>query len=164
MAPYDRRHETPAERLDRNWNELLQEFRVAQTGIQILFGFLLILPFQPGFTEIGGMQRWSYLFIFACVTISTMCILAPVMAHRLLFRRRRKERLVDLGNNLAKVALGFLGAALVAAVWLIVSVVSTPVMAGIWLVATLLLMVALWVVVPLRMDAGDADPDTEDAA
>lgn len=86
------------------------------------------------------------------------------MAHRLLFRRRRKERLVDLGNNLAKVALGFLGAALVAAVWLIVSVVSTPVMAGIWLVATLLLMVALWVVVPLRMDAGDADPDTEDAA
>ncbi len=151
MPPEARRQETAAERLDRNWNELLQEFRVTQTGVQILFGFLLILPFQSSFTDVDGPQRLLYLLILACVTISTVCILAPVMAHRLLFRRQRKARLVDLGSTLIKISLAFLGAALVGAVGLTVSVVSTHSTAWIAASATLVLMVVLWFVVPLTM-------------
>lgn len=156
MVPTDpsRRQETAAERLDRNWNELLQEFRVAQTGIQILFGFLLILPFQSGFAEVDGFQRLTYLAIFACITVATLCILAPVMAHRLLFRRKLKGRLVDLGSSLAKLSLGFLGAALVGAVGLIVSVVSTHAVAWIAVGITLLVLLVLWFVVPLVLGSG----------
>lgn len=153
-----RRHETRAERLDRNWNELLQEFRVAQTGIQILFGFLLIVPFQTGFTEVDSWQRWVYLFVFACTTVSTVCILAPVMAHRILFRRKLKDSLVDLGGVLAMISLAFLGAALVGAVAMIVSVVLDTAAAWIAAIGTLLVVVVLWLAIPLAMrPAREAD-------
>jgi hypothetical protein len=163
MAPDDapshepRRTETPAERLDRNWNELLQEFRVAQTGIQILFGFLLILPFQSGFNEIDGYQRVLYLIVFACMTIATACILAPVMAHRILFRKKQKDQLVRLGGALAIASLVFLGTALVGAVALIVSVVADTTAAWVAAGATLLLMLVLWVTVPLALPRNPAE-------
>lgn len=161
MAP--RRHETEGERLDRNWGELLQEFRVAQTGIQVLFGFLLILPFQSGFGNLDGRQQLLYLVVFFCMTVSTICILAPVMAHRLLFRQKAKEQLVGFGSLLAKVSLGFLGAAFVCAVGLIVGFVVDAVVAWIAVAVATLLIVVLWLVVPLTMlRAGrGADEDTD---
>lgn len=124
---------------------------MAQTGIQILFGFLLILPFQTGFTEVDSWQRWVYLFVFACTTVSTLCILTPVMAHRILFRRKLKDSLVDLGGVLAMISLAFLGAALVGSVAMIVSVVLDTTAAWVAAVATLLVVIALWLVTPLAM-------------
>lgn len=146
-----RRRETPGERLDRNWGELLQEFRVAQTGIQILFGFLLILPFQRAFSDLDGNQRLIYLLVFASMTISTICILAPVVAHRLLFRQRLKERLIAFGGALAKVALAFLALAFTGAVGLIVSIVVDAATAWLAAGATLAATIALWLVVPLTV-------------
>lgn len=144
-----RRNETPAERLDRNWGELLQEFRVAQTGIQILFGFLLVLPFQPRFTEVTANQRLLYLAVFACMAASTICILAPVMAHRLLFRRKLKRELVDFGGRLALVSLSLLGCAFTGAVGLVVSVVAGATSAWVAVGATTLAIATLWFAVPL---------------
>lgn len=160
-TPGPRLHETLAERLDRNWNELLQEFRVAQTGIQILFGFLLIVPFQSGFTEVDSRQRWVYLFVFACTTIATICILAPVMAHRILFRQKLKDSLVRLGSALAMASLAFLGAALVGAVAMIVSVVLDTTAGWIAGIATLAVVLVLWLATPLAM-RGDRDLDEVD--
>lgn len=158
-----RRHETATERLDRNWNELLQEFRVAQTGIQILFGFLLIVPFQTGFTEVDSWQRWVYLLVFASTTVSTICILAPVMAHRILFRRKLKDALVKLGGALAMASLAFLGAALVGAVALVVSVVLDTRAAWIAAVGTLLVVMALWLATPFAMRPA-REPDEVDTS
>lgn len=113
------RDETPAERLDRNWSELLQELRVSQTGIQILSGFLLTLPFQARF---GGLQRslvWIFLAAAMMATLSTALIMAPVMAHRLTFRHHAKDDLVQFGNVLAKVGLGTLALTVVLVVMLI---------------------------------------------
>ncbi|MCC2592395.1 DUF6328 family protein [Tessaracoccus sp. OS52] len=159
-----RRHETEAERLDRNWGELLQEFRVAQTGIQILFGFLLILPFQSGFGDLDASQRLLYLIVFACMTASTICILAPVIAHRILFRQRAKDRLVDFGSHVAKASIGFLGAAFVGAVGLIVSLVVGVTTAWISAGATFLVIVVLWLVVPLTVLPKDSNDERSDQA
>lgn len=146
-----RRHETQAERLDRNWAELLQEFRVAQTGVQVLFGFLLILPFQTGFAELSDNQRLIYLLVFACMTLATIALLAPVMAHRLLFRQKAKDQLVVFGNLLAQVALVCLGAAFVCAVGLITSFVLNATAAWISSGITAVLLLALWLLVPLTV-------------
>lgn len=113
------RNETPAERLDRNWSELLQELRVSQTGIQILSGFLLTLPFQARF---GALQRplvWIFLAAAMMATLSTALIMAPVMAHRLTFRHHAKDDLVQFGNVLAKVGLATLALTVVLVVMLI---------------------------------------------
>lgn len=149
QAGSPRRNETGAERLDRNWGELLQEFRVAQIGIQILFGFLLILPFQSRFSDLSDGQRLIYLLVFACMTISTLCILAPIVAHRLLFRQKAKDRLVLFGGALAKVSLAFLAGAFSGAVGLIVSIVVGAAAAWIASSATLVTIVVLWLVIPL---------------
>lgn len=146
-----RRHETRAERLDRNWGELLQEFRVAQTGIQILFGFLLILPFQGGFSELDDGQRLVYLLVFASMTVSTICILAPVVAHRLLFRKKHKDALVLFGGVLAKVALAFLGLAFTGAVGMILSIVVDVTAAWVAAGVTFVLATTLWLIVPLSV-------------
>ena len=75
--PRPERHETPAERMDRNWNELLQELRVTQTGVQILSGFLLTLPFQSRFAELDGQQRTIFLVAVALSTIATALLVSP---------------------------------------------------------------------------------------
>ena len=96
------RDETPTERADRNWDELLQELRVTQTGIQILSGFLLTLPFQQRFTALDPPLRTLFLIAVAMATLSTGLVVAPVAAHRLLFRKRQKIALVDTADRLAR--------------------------------------------------------------
>lgn len=143
-----RRDETPTERLDRNWNELLQELRVTQTGIQILFGFLLTLPFTQRFAELSTGDRVLYLTVFGLVTVATICNLAPVLAHRLLFRRQEKAWLVTAGSQFAKAALISLGLALVGAVTFVVQLVLADIWGLVVGVVMLLLVIGLWVVLP----------------
>lgn len=145
------RNETRAERYDRNWGELLQEVRVIQTGNQILYGFLLILPFQSGFGELDGLGRGVYLAVLGLATLSTISALAPTIAHRLLFRQKQKPRLVHSGGQFVKIAVFTLGLALAGAAVLVVDqVLSRP--AAYATGAVLLLVMALvWVVFPVAV-------------
>ncbi|MFX4287057.1 DUF6328 family protein [Janibacter sp. G349] len=99
------RHETPAERADRNWNDLLQEFRVLQTGVQVLGGFLLTLPFQSAFPDLDPFQRGLYLVLVVLAAVTTTALVAPIAIHRRVFRWRRKDRLVAAGHVIARVVL-----------------------------------------------------------
>src|ERR1700757_4492576 len=99
------RHETKTERLDRNWASLLQELRVTQTGVQLLTGFLLTLPFQQRFDQLGGSVHVVYLVTVACSIGSTVFLVAPVAMHRLLFRRHRLRTLVSIGHRCALAGL-----------------------------------------------------------
>ena len=99
------RSETPTERLDRNWSNLLQELRVTQTGVQLLTGFLLTLPFQQRFEHLDSAMRPVYVGSAACSIAATIALVAPVAAHRLLFRQRRLNVLVSAAHRLAMVGL-----------------------------------------------------------
>jgi hypothetical protein len=108
MAGNDRR-ETKDERLDRNWNELLQEMRVMQTGAQLIAGFLLTLPFQAVFSDLDDAQRRLYLGLVVLAGVTTALIMAPIAVHRRLFGRGVKERLVLTAHRLVTVVLAAIG-------------------------------------------------------
>ena len=113
------RNETEAQRIDRNWIELLQELRIVQTGGQVLTGFLLVLPFQDRFAEIGAGARALYLAVLSLTLASTVLLLAPVMIHRAVFRSHRKDRVLRLSARLARTGLAILAIALVGLVALV---------------------------------------------
>jgi hypothetical protein len=99
------RNESAIEKLDRNWMELLQELRVLQTGVQILAGFLLTLPFQSRFETLDDYQTTLYLANVALAALTTALILLPVSVHRRLFRLHLREALVSSADRIAKVSL-----------------------------------------------------------
>ena len=99
------RDETFDEKMDRNWAELLQELRVLQTGVQLLAGFLLTLPFQSRFEKLDSFEVGLYLSNVVLAALTTALILLPVSAHRRLFRRGLKAALVSSADTIAKVAL-----------------------------------------------------------
>lgn len=102
------RQESEAERLDRNTIELVNELRVAGTGVQVLFAFLLVVPFYNRFAHLSRFERDDYFATLLCVAIASMLLIAPSVHHRLLFRRGEKEFLVKLGSQMAIVASAFL--------------------------------------------------------
>ena len=99
-APGTGRDETEIERLDRNWNDILQETRVVQTGTQILTGFLLAIAFQARFEDLDGYQLAVYLVLVSFAALATILAIAPVSLHRTLFRQRAKRQLVATANVL----------------------------------------------------------------
>jgi hypothetical protein len=145
------RHETPAERSDRNWAELLQELRVAQTGVQLLTAFLLSLPFQQRFTQITAGQKVVYLVVVLLSVAATASLIAPVALHRAVFRRNAKTRLVDVAARLAEVGLALLGAAVTGVVVLIFLVAVGPLAGWIAGVGVGLGLVTAWGLVPLYL-------------
>ena len=114
-----RRDESRATRLDRNFGELLQELRVAQTGVQILFAFLLSIAFQQRFNTLDDLQTGLYLATLVGAAVAAILLIAPVAAHRVLFRRHRKDEVVALTARLAAFGLGFLAVAVLGGVLLI---------------------------------------------
>lgn len=142
------RHETPTERLDRNWNDLLQELRVVQTGVQLLTGFLLTLPFQQKFSQLSQVERGIYLVAVSASIVATGFLQAPVSLHRALFRKHRRKETVLVAHRLAIVGMVFLACAVVAVVLLIFEVVSgggAGIAAG---VCTAVLLLVLWLLIP----------------
>lgn len=105
IDPSDGRHETLNERLDRNWNEILQELRVTQTGTQILTGFLLTVAFQPKFADLTRFQHTVYLILVVTAVLTTALGLAPVNLHRGLFRRHAKWVVVGVAHVILRLAL-----------------------------------------------------------
>lgn len=145
----DARHETPAQRLDRNWNELLQELRVAQTGAQILAAFLLTVPFQQRFKELSHGQLVLYLTAVSLAALTTALIVAPVPWHRLSFRQGQKSRLVHLANASAQAGLLCLSLT-IAATLALVFWVAVNQHEAIWAgIAALVVLVGGWFAVPL---------------
>ena len=119
----DGRDESVNERMDRNWNEILQELRVTQTGTQILTGFLLTMAFQPRFADLTTFQRDVYLVLVAAAVLTTAAALAPVNLHRGLFRRHAKATVVQTAHVILRCALIGVGAVLIGTVVLIFDVV-----------------------------------------
>ena len=150
-SAHDGRDETPLERLDRNWDELLQELRVVQTGVQILAGFLLTLPFQQRFTQIEHLDRVVFLVAFALAVVATAFLVAPVSAHRLLFRKGEKAALVTLANHCARVGLVALALAVSAVAFVIFDVVTDTGLALAAAGAALALFAVNWLALPLGM-------------
>ncbi len=118
------RNETPTERLDRNWVELLQELRVVQTGVQLLAGFLMTLPFQSRFDTLDTFQRTVYVVVLMLAVTAIVLFVAPVGYHRALFQRRSKARLVRAGTRYAKAGLAAVGLVVAGGVLLVVDVVG----------------------------------------
>ena len=145
-GPTGGRRETPDERSDRNWNDILQELRVSLTGTQLIGGFLLAVAFQPRFVELDGYQLGLYLVLVVLAGLATVVGLAPVTLHRALFRRQAKDRVVRTGDrlliaNLVVVALLLVGVtslvfdlALGRTAGLVVLVLGAIVLFGLWFV------------------------------
>jgi|SRR6185437_10021730 cation transport ATPase len=142
--------ETEQERLNRNMNELLQELRVSQTGVQILFAFLLALPFAQRFTEVTSFQRDVYFATLLLAGAAAAFFIAPVSAHRLLFRRQGKEHLINSSNWMAIAGLGCLAVSIVGVILLISDFLFNTAVAAVTTSLAFLLFVVLWYVLPLR--------------
>ena len=156
------RNETTAERHDRNMNELLQELRVALPGVQVLFAFLLTVPFAARFSEVTSFQRQTYFFTLLSSAVATAALTAPTAYHRLNFRRRDKRHIVDTASRFTLVGLVALSFAMTSAVVLVTDFLfgtTSTVIAG-GLVALLFLL--LWFVLPLlrrrHTTLGDGEP------
>lgn len=153
-AEPDGRDETPDERMDRNWNELLQELRVAQTGVQILTGFLLTVPFQQRFADLDAYQKGVYLVLVVLAVAATGFIVAPVSLHRVLFRRHLKRELVESADRLAQAGLALLALVLAGSALLLFDVVVDRA-AGAWAGGAVLVGLAVvWLLVPVHLARG----------
>ncbi len=148
-ASPDPRDESQAERDDRNLAELLQELRVAGLGVQVLFGFLLSLPFTNRFAAIKPGQRDLYLADLVLSAVATALLLGPVAYHRLVFRRDKKEGLVRAANVMAIAGLATVGLAVSAAVLLVTSYVGGGLAAGLITAFVAGLLAVMWFVFPL---------------
>lgn len=158
-APAGERPESEKERLDRNLIELLNELRIALPGVQVLFAFLLAVPFQSGWERVTAFQRDVYFATLCCAFVAIALMIAPTAYHRLNFRARRKRELVMISNRLAIAGIGFLAIALIGVMVLIADVlfgvVGTAVFGGL----AALLLTLLWFVLPKHKDLGDAVAD-----
>lgn len=148
-----KRRETKAERADRNIGELLQELRVALPGVQVLFAFLLTVPFAQGFASLSEEQRDLYFGVLMSTAIATAFLIAPSALHRMLFRQRDKEYLVELSNKLTIVGLLVLGISITGAVLLIADMLFNGPKVAIFTAVIGGLLLALWVVLPLTRRA-----------
>ncbi|BDT91086.1 MULTISPECIES: DUF6328 family protein [Nocardia] len=151
------RGETELERLDRNWSSLVQELRVVQTGVQFLFGALLVLPFQASFGTLSPGMRALYLATLAAVLGATVFLIAPVSWHRILFRRHRLGNVVSAAHRCAMAGVALLGLALIGAVVLVVDYVTGTAAAVASGVASVALFTATWLVAPWRWRSASED-------
>lgn len=161
--------ENEAERTNRNFDELLQELRVMQTGVQLLTGFLLTLPFQARFADLDAYQRVLYLVLVALAVLTTGILIAPVSIHRALFRRGYKRPLVLVSDRLARLALVLLALVVTGTAMLAFDVVVSRA-AGIAIgVVAAVALLGLWLVVPwsithrihLRHRPDDPEPSAQ---
>ncbi len=144
-----RRDESEAERDDRNLAELLQELREAGLGVQVLFGFLLSLPFTTRFTRLSHGQRDLYLGSLVLSAVATALLLGPVAYHRLVFRHGQKEGLVQAANVMAILGLAAVGLAVTAAVLLVTGYVAGGLTAALITALVFCVFGGLWFAFPL---------------
>jgi hypothetical protein len=147
------RRETGAERLDRNLEEMTGELRVVVTGVQVLFAFLLIVPFSIGFEHVGGFERTVYFITLILAALSAACTIAPSAQHRFLFRHDDKQHLVFLSNRIVIAGLGFLALAMCGSLLLVATKLFGVVAGAFTVVLGALPFLVLWFVLPLARRA-----------
>jgi hypothetical protein len=154
------RDETELERSDRNMVELLQEVRVVQTGVQILFGFLLTIAFQPKFATLSSFQKADYLGTLIAAATTLIMLTAPISWHRLLFRRGDKEHLVDIANRFTVLGLASMGLTMVGVVMLLSDIAFPTWLAALVTTTAVIACSVLWYVLPLarRRALGGGSP------
>jgi uncharacterized protein DUF6328 len=147
------RNETPLERLDRNLQEMLSELRVVVTGVQVLFAFLLVVPFNVGFVHIGGYERRVYFVTLVLAALAAVCMLAPPVHHRILFRCDDKRHIVFTANRLMLAGLGFLALAMCGSLLLVATKLFGATTGAIAAAVAALPFIVIWFVLPLRRKA-----------
>lgn len=160
MARAARSRPTPAT-LNRNWNELLQELRVTQTGVQILTGFLLTVPFQARFEDLSQDQKIVYAVVLAGSIVTTALVVAPVAIHRALFRQRRRLLIVESGALLARAGLATLALTVSGVLFLCIDLTLGRTAGYIGLALTAVLLGGLWFVAPHWLDSHGTLPANE---
>ena len=148
------REETPAEQADRNFNELLQELRVSQMGVQILFAFLRTLAFQGRFTDVTPGQLTVYVVTLLLCAASTALLVAPVPLHRAMFRQGRKREVVEIAAKFARGGLLMLFLAISGAILFILDFVLDRALAIGLAAGVTMVFLALWYGVPWAMSRG----------
>jgi uncharacterized membrane protein len=154
------RNETPNERSDRNWNDILQELRVALTGTQLIGGFLLAVAFQPRFEELDEYQLTLYLVLVTLAGLATVIGLAPVTLHRTLFRRQAKERVVRTGNRLLIAHLVVVALLVIGVTGLVFDLALSRLAGLLALGIGAIILVGLWFVLP-RLQAASVGDNEE---
>jgi hypothetical protein len=149
----DGRHETELERLDRNLTELLGELRVALPGVQVLFAFLLAVPFNQGFQKATSFQKDVYLVTLLLTAVATALLIAPSAYHRLEFRQGDKKHIVFVANRFAIAGFAFLAAAMSSAVLLVTDYLFSATTAAICTVGAVIVLYGFWYVAPLARRA-----------
>jgi hypothetical protein len=153
--PESGRAETEQERVDRNLQEMLGELRVALPGVQVLFAFLLVVPFNQRFGEVTSFQKAVYFVTLMFTTASAMCLIAPSVHHRIEFRHQDKEQIVRTGNRIVIVGLALLAVAMTGAVLFITDVLYGATTTAVVAAAVTLAFSLLWYALPLRRLAAE---------
>jgi hypothetical protein len=151
-----RRGESETQRLDRNWSELLQELRVAQTGVQVLTGFLVTIPFQQRFSTLDQGSVDVYLASISAAVVATAALVAPVSIHRILFRQHARASMVAVGHRFALVGLSMLAVAVCGVSDLILSLTVSDTAGVIAACIAGALFAGLWLVLPLGLRHRDS--------
>jgi hypothetical protein len=158
MSVDDGRDESDTERLDRNWDEILQELRVVQTGVQLLSGFLLTLPFSQRFADLDEWQTRLYLAIMMVAATAVGLTLIPITVHRRVFRQQVKHRVVTTGHVLSQAVIVLLALIIIGTSTLIFSVVVGWSEALVVALVSAIVLGVFLVVVPLVVARDDARP------
>ena len=153
--PLTGRDETEAERLDRNLQEFLGELRVALPGVQVLFAFLLVVPFNQRFPDITDFQKTTYFVTLLFTAAASVCLIAPTAQHRIEFRRQHKEQILLMANRLAVLGLGCLAVAMTGAILLITDLLYGSTTTWIVTLAVGVAFATLWYLVPVRRLVAD---------
>jgi Family of unknown function (DUF6328) len=144
------RPESEEARADRNLSDLLQELRIALPGVQVLFAFLLTVPFTQRFEDLTDFQEKLYFAVLITVALATVMLVAPTAGHRILFRRQQKEFIVTISNTLALIGLLLLAIAMTGAIALISDFIFGATTAVISTIVMALAFIGFWYVGPLR--------------
>jgi hypothetical protein len=150
LHPDSGRNETEQERLDRNLGELLQELRVALPGVQVLFAFLLAVPFQQGFEEVTEFQKIVYFVTLMLTAISATMLISPSAYHRITFRYQQKRRLVYYSNRFAIIGLAMLALAMTGAILLVTDFLFSTAAAFVAAAVSLCVFGFFWFAMPLQ--------------
>jgi hypothetical protein len=150
-----RKDESEAERLDRNLLELLNELRVVLPGVQVLFAFLLTVPFTQRFSALPAVQEKVYYGVLLCTTLASVLLMAPTAHHRLQFRAQEKRHIVFMATRLSIAGLAFLALAMSGVVYLITDFLFSSTATAIATTATALAFAWVWYGIPLRRMVSD---------
>jgi hypothetical protein len=150
LHPETGRDETESERLDRNLQEMLGELRVALPGVQVLFAFLLVVPFNQRFAEVTSFQKTVYFATLLCTAASTVCLIAPTAHHRIQFRQQDKYRILHTGNRIVVVGLLLLAIAMTGAVLFVTDFLYGNTTTTVAVAAVAAAFGVLWFAIPIR--------------